>query len=184
MHSTFWSTRLSGAHSYEGRKFFVVLRDINGCDYIEFLEDPTKTHQGGLRPNQRAANPKMFAVGGERCPVRLSKMYFSKRPGDLKNSGKFYLMLKQNVLQNDEILYTRNPMGKTTISNIMKVLIVGTPLENCGEKLTNHNMRETAFKKLKASNVPESLITKVTGHTSTGGLKSYDPGPVQCSKCT
>ena len=31
-------------------------------------------------------------------------------------------------------------------------------------------------KKLKAANVPESSIIKVTGHTSTRELKSYDPG--------
>ena len=68
---------------------FVVLRDIKGCEYIEFLEDPTKTRQVGLRPNQRATNPKMFTVGGERCPVELFKIYLSEQPDDLKNSGRF-----------------------------------------------------------------------------------------------
>ena len=58
----------------------------------------------------------------------------------------------------------------------MKVLIAGTPSENCGEKLTNHSMRKTTVKKLKAASVPESSIIKVTGHTSTRRLKSYDPG--------
>ena len=58
----------------------------------------------------------------------------------------------------------------------MKVLIAGTPSENCGKKLTNHSMRKTAVKKLKAASVPESSIIKVTGHTSTRRLKSYDPG--------
>ena len=37
-------------------------------------------------------------------------------------------------------------------------------------------MRKTVVKKLKAANVPESSIIKVTGHTSTRELKSYDPG--------
>ena len=60
----------------------------------------------------------MFAVGGERCPVTLFKMYLSKRPDDLKNSGRFYLTPKQNVLPNDEIWYTKNPMGKNTISTL------------------------------------------------------------------
>ena len=94
----------------------------------------------------------MFAVGGERCPVTLFKMYLSKRPDDLKNSGRFYLTPKKNVLQTDEIRYAKNPMGKNTISNIMKALIAGTPLENCGKKLTNDSMRKTAVKKLKAAN--------------------------------
>ena len=68
-------------------------------------------------------------------------------------------------------------MGKNTISNIMKALIAGTPLENCGKKLINHNMRKTAVKKVKAANVSESSIIKVTGHTTTRGLKNYDSGP-------
>ena len=37
-------------------------------------------------------------------------------------------------------------------------------------------MRKAAVKLLKAANVPENSIIKVTGHTSTRGLKSYDPG--------
>ena len=68
-------------------------------------------------------------------------------------------------------------MGKNTISNIMKALIAGTQLENCRKKPTNHNMRKTAVKKVKAANVSESLIIKVTVHTTTRGLKNYDPGP-------
>ena len=58
----------------------------------------------------------------------------------------------------------------------MKALIAGTPLENCWKKLTNHTMRKTAVKKLKAANVSEYSIIKVTCHTSTRGLKSYDSG--------
>jgi len=155
---------------------FSVLHDEAGSKYIEFFEDPTKTRQGGLRPNLRPTNPKMFAVGGDRCPVRLFELYMSKRPVELKNCGRFYLTPKQNVLRTDEIWYSRNPMGKNTISSIMKCLISGTPLESCGKKLTNHSMRKTTVKKLKAANVAESSIIKVTGHTSTKGLNSYDPG--------
>ena len=68
-----------------------------------------------------------------------------------------------------------NPVGKNTISNIMKALIARTPLENCGKKLTNHNMRKTAVKEVKAANVSESSIIKVTGHATTRRLKNYDP---------
>ena len=90
-------------HTTKRFKNFIDLRDINGCQYIKFLLDSTKTRQGGARPKQRGAIPKMFAVGGERCPVRLFKMYLSKRHDDLKNSGRCYLTPKQNVLQTDEI---------------------------------------------------------------------------------
>ena len=125
----------------EDKKFCCVLRDINGCEYIEFSEDPTKTRQGGLRPNQRATNRKMFAVGGESCPARLFKMYLSKRPDNLKNSGRFYLTPKQNVLQTDEIWYTKNSLGKNTVSNIMKALISSNSIRKLWEK-TNKSQYE------------------------------------------
>ena len=68
-------------------------------------------------------------------------------------------------------------MGKNTISNVIKALIAGTPLENCWKKVTNHSRRKKEVKKVKAGNVLESSIIKVTGNTSTSGLKSYDPRP-------
>ena len=43
------------------------------------------------------------------------------------------------------------------------------------KRFTNHSGRKTVVKKLKASNVPESSIVKVTGHSSVAGLQSYDP---------
>ena len=55
-------------------------------------------------------------------------------------------------------------------------MTAATPFKNCGKKLTNHSMRKTAVKKLKAANVPEFSIIKVTGHKGTRGLKRYDPG--------
>ena len=43
------------------------------------------------------------------------------------------------------------------------------------KKITNHSGRKTLVKKLKAAQVPESSIIKVTGHTTEQGLRSYDP---------
>ena len=74
------------------------------------------------------------AVGGERCPARLLKMHLSKRPDDLKNSGRFYLTPKQNVLQTAEIWYTKNSLGKNTVSKIMKALISSNSLRKLWEK--------------------------------------------------
>ena len=37
-------------------------------------------------------------------------------------------------------------------------------------------MRKTTIKKSKAANVPESSIIKITGHSTTKDLNTYDPG--------
>ena len=47
--------------------------------FIEFLEDPTKYRGGGLHAKQRVTDTKMFATGGERCPVSFFDFYISKR---------------------------------------------------------------------------------------------------------
>ena len=153
-----------------------ILHNENGVEYVEFKENPTKTRQGGLKPKQRATNPKMFSIGGEKCPVRLFKLYLFKRPLEIQNCGRFYLTAKKFFNKNDETWYTKNPMGKNTISGIMKALTAGTELSLSKKKFTNHSMRKTTVKKLKAANIPESSIIKVTGHSSTKGLSSYDPG--------
>ena len=56
---------------------FVFCEDENGEEYLEFGEDPTKTRQSSLGSKQRITNPKMFPIGGDRCPVSLFKLYLS-----------------------------------------------------------------------------------------------------------
>ena len=43
------------------------------------------------------------------------------------------------------------------------------------KNISNHSGRETLVKKLKAAKIPENSIIKVTGHTSTQGLRNCDP---------
>ena len=146
----------------------------NGVKYITFSESLTKTRQGGLRGMRRNTQPKMFFTGGERCPYLLFQLYVSKRPVELRNSGRFYLTPKKNYAFSNE-WYLIYPMGKNTISGIMRNIIAGTEIENTRKKITNHSGRKTLVRKLKAAGVPESSIIKVTGHTTTAGLSAYDP---------
>ena len=55
---------------------FLFMNDENGEKYVEFLEDPTKTRYKGLHHKPQVTNPKMFAIGGERCPVELFELCF------------------------------------------------------------------------------------------------------------
>ena len=63
---------------------FSFSKDDNGFEYITYEENPTKTRQGGLRKKRRVAQPKMFATGGPRCPVKLLKTFLSHRPEEMK----------------------------------------------------------------------------------------------------
>ena len=44
--------------------------DENGAEYVEFVENPSKTRQSGLSAKPRSFLPKMFSTGDERCPVK------------------------------------------------------------------------------------------------------------------
>ena len=105
----------------------------DGRIYIEFSEDPTKCRQKGLHPQNRVTNTKMFAVDGYRCPARLFKLYVSKRPLEVRNTGRFYLTPRQDKSHRE--WYVKNPMGKNTISSIMKNLIAGTEVEKSEKTL-------------------------------------------------
>jgi hypothetical protein len=68
---------------------FAVRKDDDGQEYVEFAEGMTKTRGGGLSKKSRDFSPKMFATGGERCPVSLFKEYLSRRPQQMKTTGPF-----------------------------------------------------------------------------------------------
>ena len=104
----------------------------DGTIYIKFSEDVTKTRQEGLKPTKRPSDTKFYAVGGKRCPVRLFQLYVSKRPRELRNTGRFYLTPRRDKSHLE--WYVANPMGKNTISSIMKNLVAGTELANSEKK--------------------------------------------------
>ena len=158
---------------------FTLNKDDNGNEFVTFAEGPTKTRQGGLRVQPRSVPPKMFATGESRCPVALFKSYLSKRPEDLKLSGPFYLACIDNPTQTDVILwYKKSRMGKNTICKIMKRMIENSPLqEMCPDKrLSNHSVRKTVVRKLKAKGVPKSEIITITSHRQEQSFEAYDFG--------
>ena len=156
---------------------FTLNKDDSGNEFVTFAEGPTKTRQGGLRVQPRSVLPKMFATGESRCPVALFKSYLSKRPEDLKLSGPFYLACIDNPTKTD-VWYKKSRMGKNTISKIMKSMKENSPLqEMCPDKrLSNHSVRKTVVRKLKAKGVPKSEIITITGHRQEQSVEAYDSG--------
>ena len=63
---------------------FQLCKDDKYVEFLQFTEGQTKTRQGGLHTKHRDFQPRMFAVGGERCPVALFKQFqtFSKPEDD------------------------------------------------------------------------------------------------------
>ena len=66
-------------------KDFIFKEDENGCEYVEFIEDPKKNGQGGLKPIQRKTNPKMLLWEKDSLS-RLLRFYLAKRPDSMQEN--------------------------------------------------------------------------------------------------
>ena len=71
---------------------FIIRQQEDGGEVVEYREGPTRTRSGGIRVRRRSTPQLMFSTdGGERNPVRLFKLWLSKRPEGMKDNGPLYL---------------------------------------------------------------------------------------------
>ena len=105
---------------------FQLYKDNNGVEFVQFTEGQTKTRQVGLHTKHRDFQPRMFAVGGERCPVALFKQFVSRWPQNLKTTGPFYLSIKTNRKPDDNVWFKVQPMGENKINDMMKSIVANS----------------------------------------------------------
>ena len=138
--------------------------DENNTEYVQFIKNPTKTRQPGLCAKLRSFLPKMFATGGDRCPVTIFKEFLSRRPPEIRTTGPLYLSCVSNPSSQ---VYKRQPMGVNKINDMMKTVIRGTTVEDSWKPFSNHSARKTVVKKLKTAGLEGSSIVKVTCQSET-----------------
>lgn len=133
----------------------------DGTEVVEFRKGPTKTRNGGLTIRRRTTPQAMFSTdGGKSDPVRLFKLWLSKRPKGMKNTRPIYLSII-NRPKSADVWYTKVRMGQNTIANLMKSMAYCL---RTNKKLTSHSMRKTLVSKLKKSGQPRNIICEITGH--------------------
>ena len=70
----------------------VIRQQEDGSEVVEFRESPTKTQSGGLSIRRRTTLQVMHSTdGGKNNPVRLFKLWLSKQPEGMKDTGPLYL---------------------------------------------------------------------------------------------
>ena len=148
--------------------------DENNKEYVEFIENPTKTRQSGLSAKPRSFHPKMFATGGYKCPVTIFKEFLSRHPPEIRTTSPLYLScVPKPSLQ---VWYKWQPIGVNKLNDTMKTIIEGTTLEDSWKTFTNQSARKTVVKKLKTAGLEGSSIVKVMGHRNKKSLDDYDEG--------
>ena len=139
----------------------IIRQREDGTEVVEFREGLTKTRSGGLTIRRRTTPQAMFSTdGGKSDPVRLFKLWLSKRPEGMKNTGPLYLSII-NRPKSVDVWYTKVLMRQNTIGNIMKSM---ASCLRTNKKLTNHSMRKTLVSKLKKSGQPRNVTCEITGH--------------------
>ena len=158
----------------EGYRFmktdtFRVGVDSDGHRYIEhtFCEK-TKNHQGKKAKESYMAQGRIYEViGDEFCPVRAFELYLS-----LLNPELDCLWQKPNPnYQKLGNWYCRAPVGHNTLGCMMAKIC---EIANLSNRYTNHCTRVTTSVMLNEEGFNENYIIKVTGHSSTNSLKSYN----------
>ena len=148
---------------------FKISVDSDGYRYIEhtFCEK-TKNHQGKKAKDSYMAQGRIYeSIGDEFCPVQAFELYLSLLDPELDS-------LWQKPNPNYQKLgnwYCRAPVGHNTLGNMMANICKRAKLEN---KYTNHCTRVTTTVMLNEEGFNENDIIKVTGHSSTASLKSYN----------
>ena len=139
---------------------FHVGQDSNGTDYVEFdTERGTKTRRGMEWETGRAFNPRMYATGDERCPVKHFTLYLSLRPLSASTPDlPLYMLVTNNLKPN--VWYKNQPIGVNTLGGFMKKIAGLT-----GKK-TNHSARKTMVTRLIQNEVHLLHVTQLSGHNN------------------
>ncbi|XP_071139884.1 uncharacterized protein [Mytilus edulis] len=150
-----------------------LLKDGSGTEYVEFYERTTKTRTGAKSGDVRDVTPKMFAQpNSDYCPVKLFKLYVSKRPEDLRSDpeSRFYLRPLPNS-DKDGVWYCRQPLGKNKLGMMMKTM--AETAELYGRKV-NHSTRKTFATTLLQSERPVTEVAQLGGWKSISTLTHYN----------
>ena len=131
--------------------------DFNGKEYLEYsVVRQTKTRPGDNLANRRAVKPRMFeskAVGPERDPVFVYKLYRSKRPlQTLSPNSPFYLAVNHfhshGISHEDcKPWFEAQCMGVNKLNSLMKNCAVKAGI-GTNKRVTNHSARKTLVQKL------------------------------------
>ena len=153
------------------------MRNIDGdVRYIEWVEGPTKTRQGGLKKRPRSVTQKLFKIGGPKCPVAAIIKLLLKRPEALISSGPLYLAPLRKELEWSEAKewYARSPIGVNQIDRFMDSIASKAGLDVTKKRFTNHSLRKTTVTKLRKSGATTREIMAIAGHKSEQSLADYD----------
>lgn len=149
---------------------FVEKTDENGRVYVTLNHIELEKNHQGLGKGNDGEEPRMYAQGGDSCPVSSFRLYISKL-----NPKCDAFFQKANVnYDKTGLWYANAPVGKNTLAGFMKDISKRAKLS---KEYTNHCLRVTAVSVLHNHGYEAMDICSVSRHRHTDSLKSYSKGP-------
>ena len=142
------------------------------ASYYEWLvERGTKTRDGSTCAiPERQFNPKMWSIGGERCPVKLFSSFLQRRPESMKTpDSPLYLAVIDNPV-NKNIWYKAQRLGEKPLKSMLKNMAKAAGIN---KKISNHSARRTMIRMLKNQSIDRYDICQLTGHRNPKSLDEY-----------
>ena len=152
----------------------------DGKEYLEYLvERQTKTRTSSDPRDTPNIQPRMYTapnVLAERDPVRVNKIYASKRPESMKtDDSPFYLAV--NNLQPSSLSirawFKPQHIGVNKLNSVLTDMINEARLGLENKRLTNHSARKHLVQKLNDNEIPPTQIMQITGHRNVYFVNNY-----------
>jgi hypothetical protein len=149
--------------------------DIELCtsdngEFLEYNERATKTRCGNSG-HIRSFKPKIFATGGDKCPISAYKSFKKNRPESMNHAeSPFYLAINYNPSKTTNKWFKALPMGKERLQKTMSRMACNAGLSG---HYTNHSVRKTMCTQLLHAGVPPTTIIQLSGHKNVQSLNNY-----------
>jgi hypothetical protein len=156
---------------------FAIAEDSNGRRYVYQCKDEMTKKIRGDNMKSRVDAGRMYATGGDGCPVASFEKYISKL--NPTNSALFQAPLLRSPCDSEKPWYKNAPVGEKTLGSFMSKLSLAAGLSR---RYTNHSLRATCITVLDEKGFDSRDICNVSGHRNERSLRTYVGRPNDAKK--
>lgn len=154
--------------------------DDNGLEYVTLThQTQEKNFQGGLYSDDFHRDKRMYATGGDLCPVKMLKLLISRTSPDSQSLFNSMTNEALKFPQLCNIWYKNSPIQKRSFSGFMPDISSNA---HCSHKYTAHCLRATAITGMSDAGFEARHIMYMSGHRNEASLRSYNRNPSQLQK--